>query len=110
MTTQETPPIEDTLELREQLASAWRAVLDNAVERGSPPQAVVETMASVAHERFAELFGASAAASYLQLLSEQLRNIDHDEAAFLVRGEEAGAPATEEPLIDPVWINGQELI
>ncbi|WP_407520895.1 hypothetical protein [Methylobacterium oryzisoli] len=106
---QEPPGLDDTLELREQLAQAWRAVLDAAVERGSPPQAVVETMASVAHERFAALFGASAAASYLQLLAEQLRDVDHDEATVLVRGDEAPAAAAEmeEPALDPAWIDAR---
>ncbi|GJD50417.1 hypothetical protein OPKNFCMD_3156 [Methylobacterium crusticola] len=99
--------MEDTLELRERLTRAWRAVLDNAVDGGSPPDAVVETMAAVAHARFAELFGAPAAASYLALLAEQMREVDHDEAASLIRGEAPpAAPETEaEPLIDPAWID-----
>jgi hypothetical protein len=109
---QEPPPIEDTLALREQLSQAWRAVLDAAIDRGSPPQAVIETMVTVAHERFADLFGASAAATYLQLLAEQLRDVDHAEAEILVRGETSTAPAVEdeEPLIDPAWIDGEQLL
>ncbi|ACA20468.1 hypothetical protein M446_6200 [Methylobacterium sp. 4-46] len=111
MRTQDAPLLEDTLELREQLAQAWRAVFDGAIARGSPPEAVVETMASVAHARFAELFGASAAATYLQLLSEQLRDIDRGETERLVNGEapEPQAPAPEAGL-DGDWPGGLELI
>lgn len=113
---QESPGLDDTLQLREQLAQAWRAVLDAAVERGTPPQAVVETMASVAHERFAALFGPSAAASYLQLLAEQLRDVDHEAAAVLVRGdEEPAAPAeveveVDDQALDPAWIDARTLL
>ncbi|MGY2053138.1 hypothetical protein [Methylobacterium sp. JK268] len=111
VTTQEPPPIDDTQELRAQLGQAWRAVLDAAIARGSPPQAVLETMAWVAHERFADLFGASAAATYLQLLSEELRERDRGEVERLVRGEEpAPAPAAPEPLLDPAWLDGSDLL
>ena len=78
--------MDDTLDLREQLSAAWRGVFDGAVERGYPTQAVVETMALIVHERFAELFGAPAAASYLQLLAEQLRAGDHHTAVSLIQG------------------------
>ena len=104
--------MDDTHELREQLTRAWRQVLDAAVANGAPPQAVIETMASVAHESFANTFGPSAAASYLQLLSEQLRDIERSETDFLVRGEDP-APSTGpidiEALIDPAWLTRDEL-
>ncbi|KTS20014.1 hypothetical protein NS228_23290 [Methylobacterium indicum] len=98
--------VDDTFELRERLSRAWRAVFDNAVEAGTPPEAVVETMAAVAHARFAELFGTSAAASYLALLAEQMRDVDHDEAETLIRGEVPGpAPFDEDMMaMDPALI------
>lgn len=103
--------VEDTLELRQELARAWHAVLAGAVERGCPPQAVVETMAAVAHERFAELFSPQAAASYLQLLAEQLRAVDQDETVSLVRGSAPAPdrPAEETPTIDQ-WIADEPLL
>ena len=79
--------VEDTMELRDELSRAWRGVLTGAVERGYPAGAVIETMASVAHERFSALFGPQAAASYLQLLAEQLRAADQTETDTLVRGD-----------------------
>lgn len=55
-------------------------------------------MALVAHERFSDLFGPQAAASYLQLLAEQLRAVDQSEAVSLVRGgpEPEAGPADSE--------------
>ncbi len=98
--------MDDTFDLRERLSRAWRAVFDNAVEAGSPPEAVVETMTAVAHARFAELFGTAAAASYLALLAEQMREVDHDEAESLIRGEPPQPPPFDEPVMamDPAWI------
>jgi hypothetical protein len=98
--------VDDTFELRERLSRAWRAVFDNAVAAGSPPDAVVETMTAVAHARFAELFGTAAAASYLALLAEQMRDVDHGEAEILIRGEAPGPAPFDEamPAMDPVWI------
>ncbi|WP_245238990.1 hypothetical protein [Methylobacterium platani] len=105
--------LDDTFDLRERLSRAWRAVFDNAVEAGSPPAAVVETMTAVAHARFAELFGTSAAASYLALLAEQMRDVDHGEAETLIRGEPPGpAPfeaAEEIAAMDPAWIDRDPL-
>ncbi|MGX7703702.1 hypothetical protein [Methylobacterium sp. Gmos1] len=98
--------MDDTFDLRERLSRAWRAVFDNAVEAGSPPEAVVETMTAVAHARFAELFGTAAAASYLALLAEQMRDVDHDEAETLIRGEAPGPAPFDEDMtaMDPAWI------
>ncbi|AWB24363.1 hypothetical protein DA075_28705 [Methylobacterium currus] len=107
----ERPTVDDTFELRERLSRAWRAVFDNAVEAGSPPDAVVETMTAVAHARFAELFGTAAAASYLALLAEQMRDVDHDEAETLIRGEAPG-PASFDDVVatmDPAWIERDPL-
>lgn len=103
--------MDDTFELRERLSRAWRAVFDNAVEAGSPPDAVVETMTAVAHARFAELFGTAAAASYLALLAEQMRDVDHDEAETLIRGEAPGPAPFEEEVatMDPTWIERDPL-
>lgn len=84
----EVEPVNDTVEFREQLASAWRTTLDAAIERGAPPQVAIETMAAVAHTRFAESFGPLAAANYLQLLAEQLRDVDREETTTLIRGEQ----------------------
>ncbi len=84
-------------------------MFDNAVEAGSPPEAVVETMTAVAHARFAELFGTAAAASYLALLAEQMRDIDHDEAETLIRGEAPAPPPSFDDAVtamDPAWIAG----
>jgi hypothetical protein len=81
--------LEDTSDLRQELAHAWNAVITGAIDRGCPSQAVIESMAAVAHERFADLFGPLAAASYLQLLAEQLRNVDQDATVSLVRGASA---------------------
>ncbi len=104
--------MDDTFDLRERLSRAWRAVFDNAVEAGSPPEAVVETMTAVAHARFAELFGTAAAASYLALLAEQMREVDHDEAESLIRGEpprpppfDGSAPVEDVAAMDPAWID-----
>lgn len=98
--------MDDTLELREQLCQAWRRVLDAAVGNGAPPQAVIETMASVAHQCFAEAFGPAAAASYLQLLAEQLRDVERSETDQLVRGEEgdAQAPGPSPIDLDADWL------
>ncbi|MGE7413508.1 hypothetical protein [Methylobacterium tarhaniae] len=98
--------LDDTFELRERLSRAWRAVFDNAVGAGGPPEAVVETMTAVAHARFAELFGTAAAASYLALLAEQMRDVDHDEAETLIRGEASAPPPFDEDMsaMDPSWI------
>lgn len=104
--------VDDTLELRDQLTRAWHSVLDAAVERGTPPQAVIETMAAVAHDRFAESFGPAAAASYLQLLAEQLRDAERTETDRLVRGEDeppAARPTAAESMIDPAWLTRDEL-
>ncbi|MGV7030615.1 hypothetical protein [Methylobacterium symbioticum] len=105
--------MDDTLELRDQLARAWRQVLDAAVENGAPPQAVIETMASVAHETFATVFGAAAAASYLQLLAEQLRDLERSETDRLVRGEDGPEPASDpveaDTPIDPAWLTQDTL-
>ncbi|MBE7204287.1 MAG: hypothetical protein INR70_41740 [Parafilimonas terrae] len=104
--------LDDTFALRERLSRAWRAVFDNAVEAGSPPAAVVETMTAVAHARFAELFGTSAAASYLALLAEQMRDVDQGEAETLIRGAATAAGpldgaivAEDVPAMDPAWID-----
>lgn len=88
--------MDDTLQLREQLAYAWRETLDRVIERGAPAQVVIETMAAVAHNRFAESFGPAAAANYLQLLAEQLRDIDRKETETLIEGE-APPPADAGP-------------
>ena len=97
--------LEDTLDLRKQLYAAWRSVLDGALYRGCPPGALIETMASTAHERFSELFGPQAAASYLQLLAEQLREGDRQKTVSLVRGEDPHpTPVPDEALFDPSWI------
>lgn len=104
--------MDDTLELRDQLVRAWHSVLDAAVERGTPLQAVIETMATVAHERFSDSFGAAAAANYLQLLAEQLRDIDRSETDRLVCGDDAPktrGPIEIEPIIDPAWMTRDEL-
>ncbi|MFD0938479.1 hypothetical protein [Methylobacterium trifolii] len=107
--------MDDTLELRQQLARAWHSVLDAAVERGTPTQAVIETMAAVAHERFAESFGPAAAASYLSLLAEQLRDAERSQTDFLVRGDDAPtrppppAPDDLDAMIDPNWLTRDEL-
>lgn len=105
--------MDDTLELRDQLSRAWRQVLDAAVANGAPPQAVIETMASVAHESFANAFGAAAAASYLQLLSEQLRDLERSETDRLVLGNDEPRPAATpidlEALIDPAWLTQDHL-
>ncbi|WP_298958064.1 hypothetical protein [uncultured Methylobacterium sp.] len=106
--------MDDTLELREQLSLAWRAVLDGVIDKGSPPQAVLETMVTVAHEEFAARFGPSAAATYLQLLSEALRNVGSAEAADLVGGEKT-EPADAEAeaadlLIGETWIEQEDLL
>ncbi|KMO29627.1 hypothetical protein VP06_24145 [Methylobacterium aquaticum] len=81
-------------------------MFDNAVEAGSPPEAVVETMTAVAHARFAELFGTAAAASYLALLAEQMREVDHGEAESLIHGEAPEPPPFDEATaaMDPAWI------
>ncbi|MGU3539292.1 hypothetical protein [Methylobacterium sp. A54F] len=105
--------MDDTLELREQLARAWRTTLEAAIDRGTPPQAVIETMAAVAHARFAESFGPAAAASYLQLLAEQLRDIERQETRDLVRGDEAEAPPQATPFefaLDPNWLVRDDLL
>ena len=105
--------MDDTLELRDQLSRAWRQVLDAAVANGAPPQAVIETMASVAHESFANAFGAAAAESYLQLLSEQLRDLERSETDRLVLGNDEPRPAATpidlEALIDPAWLTQDHL-
>jgi hypothetical protein len=107
--------LDDTPEIREQLSRAWRSTLDAAVANGAPPQAVVETMVTVAHECFAEAFGATAAASYLQLLAEQLRAGERCETDELVRGQaeerpsRTFMPADAEALIDPDWPTRNDL-
>lgn len=108
--------MDDTLQLREELGRAWRRVLTGAVERGFPAQAVVETMAQVAHERFSDLFGPQAAASYLQLLAEQLRAVDQSEAVSLVRGApeppsgSATDPERDNTFYDVDWGHEDSLI
>lgn len=107
--------MDDTPELREQLSHAWRSTLDAAVANGAPPQAVIETMVEVAHACFAEAFGATAAASYLQLLAEQLRAGERSETDELVRGQpeerptRSFMPAEAEALIDPDWLTRKDL-
>ncbi len=107
--------MDDTPELREQLSHAWRSTLDAAVANGAPPQAVIETMVEVAHACFAEAFGATAAASYLQLLAEQLRAGERCETDELVRGQpeerptRSFMPAEAEALIDPDWLTRKDL-
>ena len=107
--------MDDTPEIRDQLSRAWRSTLDAAVSNGAPPQAVIETMVEVAHHCFAEAFGATAAASYLQLLAEQLRAGERCETDERVRGapEESTArtfmPAAAEALIDPDWPTRNDL-
>ena len=96
--------MDDTHQLREQLVRAWRAVLDRVVDGGAPAQAAIETMATVAHDRFADSFGSAAAANYLQLLAEQLREIDRKETETLIEGEgsaETGAAPFAD--FDAVW-------
>ncbi|MEH3144333.1 MAG: hypothetical protein PGN34_03060 [Methylobacterium frigidaeris] len=105
--------MDDTLELREQLSRAWRAVLAGVIDKGSPPQAVLETMVTVAHEEFAALFGPSAAATYLQLLAEALRDAELAEAAGLVSGEDAEPamdPEAADLLIGEEWIAEKDLL
>ena len=92
---------DDTLELREELLEAWQAVMRGAVERGYPQQAVLETMASCAHQQFSMVFGASAAASYLQLLAAELRGAAHDATVSLVRGSEC--EADDDQAFDLEW-------
>lgn len=98
--------LEDTLELRERLALAWRSTLDGVIERGAPEQAAVETMVEVAHARFAESFGPAAAANYLQLLAEQLRDVDRNETAQLMQGETPAPTAPTDAVAPPqaAWV------
>ncbi|WP_245442910.1 hypothetical protein [Methylobacterium terrae] len=62
------------------------------------------------------MFGTSAAASYLALLAEQMRDVDHDEAETLIRGEapgpapfDGGAAAEDVAAMDPAWIDRDPL-
>lgn len=80
--------MDDTHALREQLARAWRITLETAIEQGMPERAVVETMAAVAQARLVASFGPAAAASYLQLMAEEMREIDQNETAMLVCGDD----------------------
>ena len=96
--------MDDTSQVREDLTRSWRAVIDFAIERGSPPNAVVETMAAVAHERFADLFGNGAAANYLRLLAEQIQQADREATTALVTGQEPDDHDLPRASIgDPTW-------
>ncbi len=99
--------MDDTHELREQLARAWRTTLDVAIDQGIPLRAVIETMVTVAHARFAETFGPAAAANYLQLLAEQLRDIEQSDTERLIKGDPSFSFVNDgdvEMAIDPNWL------
>ncbi|GJE57608.1 MULTISPECIES: hypothetical protein [Methylobacterium] len=99
--------MDDTRELRERLTRAWQTTLEVAIEQGMPARAVIETMVTVAHERYSDCFGLAAAANYLQLLAEQLRDIEKNDTESLISGDEALVFASGEDVemaIDPNWL------
>ncbi|WP_244612397.1 hypothetical protein [Methylobacterium haplocladii] len=103
--------MDDTHQLREQLSRAWQTTLDAAIAQGMPTLAVIETMSAVAHARFADSFGPAAAANYLQLLAEQLRDIEQNETGNLISGEQPQDFVSEgdmEMALDPNWLVGDK--
>ncbi|TXM94261.1 hypothetical protein [Methylobacterium sp. WL116] len=103
--------MDDTHALRQQLTQAWRVTLEAALDRGTPEQPLVETMAEVAQARLAASFGPAAAASYLQLLAEGLRDVDRKETTLLVRGDDPAQDATVADLsLDPDWLVRDDLL
>ncbi|SEQ08562.1 hypothetical protein SAMN05216548_102353 [Faunimonas pinastri] len=86
-------PMEDTSEVRDRLTEAWGSVIRRTIDTGYPPAAVVETMASVAVARWAELHGNLEVSNYLRLMADQIAQNVHDQADALINGN--AKPAEE---------------
>jgi hypothetical protein len=69
--------VNDSAETRQQLSSAWGAVLARLVEKGFPESACVDTMLETGLAYLSSTRGLEAAAAYLGVLQERL-NAEQD--------------------------------
>jgi hypothetical protein len=72
---------EDTGEVRRQLSRAWRAVGLRLLEEGYAPDAVAETMLSVALATWSGLKGNEEAAAHLRRIANELAPEEGSQAA-----------------------------
>ena len=80
--------MDDSPELRERLRLEWKVLVDRVVGAGTPPSAVLETMAETAAAEMAASIGRDATGSYLQVLSDEFKDLTRDETEALIEGDE----------------------